>query len=136
MGTFQRRSSARSTRISIDYSSTVREAPFAAHTTTALLLREFHRNCLTAAQFSSAPSGFWSSRSVEDPWTPATCGMNWLFSPEGETSRMDLATAISFGSLAEVTNIGIETCAAAVRTVVEPRRYSPGENARIALISL
>src|SRR6185436_16108582 len=35
------------------------------------------------------------------------------FSTEGEASKMDLATAISFGSLAEVTNMGIETCAAA-----------------------
>ena len=39
---------------------------------------------------------------------------------------MDLATAISFGSLAEVTNIGTETCAAAFRTVDEPTRYRPG----------
>src|SRR6185312_15022087 len=95
----------------------------------------FARNCLTATQFSSAPSGFWSFRSVEDPWTPAIFGMNWLFSAEGATSRTDLATAISFGSLAEVTNMGIETCAAAFRTVDEPCKYSPGENARMALTS-
>lgn len=49
--------------------------------------------------------------------------------------KMDLATAISFGSLAEVTNMGIETCAAAFRTVDGPRKYSPGENARMALTS-
>src|ERR1700751_5402506 len=88
----------------------------------------FARKCLTAAQFSSTPSGFWSFRSVEDPWTPAICGMNWILSTEGEASRMDFATAISFGSLAEVTNMGIETCAAAFRTVDGPRKCSPGEN--------
>src|SRR6185312_10269471 len=95
----------------------------------------FARNCLTATQFSSVPSGFWSSRRVEDPWTPAICGTNRIFSTEGEASKMDLATAISFGSLAEVTNMGIETCAAGFRTVDGPRKYSPGENARMALTS-
>ena len=34
---------------------------------------------------------------------PAICGTNWVFSVECEASRMDLATAISFGSLAEIT---------------------------------
>ena len=58
----------------------------------------FARKCLTADQFSSTPSGFWSFRSVEDPWIPAICGMNWILSTEGEASRMDFATAISFAS--------------------------------------
>jgi len=56
---------------------------------------------LTAAQFSSAPSGFWSSRSVEDPWTPAICGTNWVLSVECEAqSLLDKRISVRFGQLA------------------------------------
>lgn len=89
----------------------------------------------TADQFAALPAALRVAISVEDPWTPAL-GTYWIFTGDRTAAVIFLAAAISCASLALVTNTGRLTRPAEVATLGPLSRYSPGEKASTAAISL